>query len=290
MMKHLILATCLISAPVLAQDKREAPISDTEDASLNSVTVGAGRLHSVIGLDVRNGDFVRGSYDDDAVSLDRVPVHAQLGLVYELARDASGDATTWLMLRSSNGIHAPARDETTSPRAWYESNNLVGLAARLAPGLIGAATYTVKASPNGVSDTTHEVSAAFDLNRASGPGSLKPGFATTWRPRGGGGLYTQATLEPGWDLGDAQHAPRLSIPAVLGVGWNDFYDSGSGTRVYGSVGLAVEAPLALGGGHWSMRAEGLAVVRDNRLRALGGSRADHGRVEPYVTLSLSYAH
>lgn len=83
---------------------------------------------------------------------------------------------------------------------------------------------------------------------------------------------------------------HLSIPAVLGVGWNSFYESGSGNRVYGSAGLAVEAPLSLGGGHWSARAEGLAVIRDNSLRALGGNRADHGPVEPYFTLSLSYAY
>lgn len=142
----------------------------------------------VIGLDVRNGDFVRGSYDDDAASLDRLPIHAQIGLVYELVRDPKGDATTWLMVRSSNGFHAPLSDETTSPRAWYESNNLVGLAARLAPGLTGAATYAIKTSPNGVSDTTHEVSAAFSLDRSGGLGSLKPGFAATWRPKGGGGF------------------------------------------------------------------------------------------------------
>lgn len=177
-----------MSAPAFAQEKREAPISDTEDASLGFVTVGSGRLHPVIGLDVRNGDFVRGSYDDDAASLDRLPIHAQIGLVYELVRDPKGDATTWLMVRSSNGFHAPLSDETTSPRAWYESNNLVGLAARLAPGLTGAATYAIKTSPNGVSDTTHEVSAAFSLDRSGGLGSLKPGFAATWRPKGGGGF------------------------------------------------------------------------------------------------------
>lgn len=289
-MKYLILATCLISAPVFAQEKREAPISDTEDASLGSLAVGDGRLHPVIGLDVRNGDFVRGSYDDDAADLDRVPLHAQIGLVYELHRDSTGDAFSWLMLRSSNGFHAPVSDEPTSPRAWYESNNLVGLAARLAPGLTGAATYTLKASPNGVSDTTHEVSAVFSLDRDAGLGLLKPGFAATWRPKGGGGFYTQATIEPGWDLNAAENALHLSIPAALGVGWDSFYETGSGNRIYGSAGLAVEAPLAIGEGHWSARAEALAVVRDNRLRALGGDRADHGTVEPYVTLSVSYAY
>lgn len=289
-MKRTLSLLCLLSTPALAQEKRQAPLSDTEDASLGSVTVGDGWLHPVIGFDLRNGDFVRGSYDDDAADLDRVPAHVQLGLVYELSRAANGDATTWLMLRSSNGFHAPIREERTSPRAWYESNNLLGLATRLAPGLTGAATYTVKTSPNGISDTTHEVSAALSLDRDAGLGALKPGFAATWRPKGGGGLYTQVTIEPGWNLGTGERAPRLSIPAAMGVGWDGFYEPGSGSRVYGSAGLALEAPLAIGGGHWSARAEALALVRDDRLRALGGKRAEHGTVEPYVTLSLSYAY
>lgn len=289
-MKRLIFATCFLSSHAWAQEKREAPISDTEDASLNSVEVGDSRLHPVLSVDVRNGDFVRGSYDDDAASLGRVPVHVQVGAVYELTRQAGGDATAWLEVRSSNGIHSPSVGERTSPRAWYESNNLVGLAASLAPGLKGALTYTVKTSPNGISDTTHELSAALSLDRSSGFGWLNPGVNATWRPKGGGGFYTQATIEPGWKLGEHANAIRVSIPAVLGVGWNDFYESDSGTRAYGSAGLALDVPLAIAGGHWSARAEALALVRDDRLRMLGGERADHGTVEPYVTLRLSYAY
>ncbi|WP_420139067.1 hypothetical protein [Sphingomonas sp.] len=278
----------LLSSPALAQEQRQAPISDTEDAGLNLVDVGPGRLHPLVGLDLRNGDFVRGSYDDDAASLARAPVHVQIGLVYELARKADGDATTWLMLRSSNGLHAPSADERASPRAWYESNTLVGLASRLAPGMTGALTYTVKASPNGISATTHEISGSLALSRDHGLGALKPGLVISWRPKGAGGLYTQATIEPGWSLGQADTAPTLSLPLALGAGWRGFYEPGSGDRVYASGGIALQTPLPIGGGHWSARMEALAVVRDNRLRALGGPRAEHGTFQPYVTLALSY--
>lgn len=254
------------------------------------MTVGEGRLHPVLTLDARNGDFARGDYDDDSADLDRIPVHAQLGLVWEAQHNAEGKPTLWLELRSSNGFHAPAADERTSPRAWYESNNLVGVVAQLAEGLNGALTYTIKASPNGVSDTTHELSISGSYKKDSGLGMLRPGFAVTWRPKGGGGVYTQATIEPGWSLGTGNDAPRLSFPAALGVGWDSFYDPGSGSRLFGSVGAALEHPFTIGSAHLSARAEALALIRDNRLRRLGGPTADHRSVRPYVTLSVTYAY
>ena len=202
----------------------------------------------------------------------------------------AGKPTLWLELRSSNGFHASAADERTSPRAWYESNNLVGVVAQLAEGLNGALTYTIKASPNGVSDTTHELSISGSFKKDGGLGVLRPGFAATWRPKGGGGVYRQATIEPGWSLGAGDSAPRLSFPAALGVGWDSFYDPGSGSRLFGSVGAALEHPFTIGSAHLSARAEALALIRDNRLRRLGEPTADHQSVRPYVTLSVTYAY
>lgn len=287
-MKLLLLPALLAcaSSPAWAQ-RREAPIADTEDASLASVPVGGGRLHVAATLDVRNADFVRGSFDDDPASLDQVPVHVQAGLIHELARDADGEAAAWLMARTSNGFHAPSGEERQAPRSWYESNNLVGAAMRLAPGLIGGVTYAIKASPNGIAGTTHEVSGTVSLGGENGLGSLNPGLVATWRPKGGSGLYTQATMEPGWSLGGGEDAARLSVPAAVGIGWGGFYEPGSGTRAFGSLGAALTVPV---GRRLSARAEALALVRDDRLRRLGGPRADTATVVPYATLALSYSY
>ena len=287
-------ATCLACACVCistarAQGERKAPVSDVEDARLSTVRVGEGRLHPVLGVDVRNGDFVRGVYDDDAAGLRRVPLHVQVGLAVELTRDAGGMPTSWLLARSSNGFHRPSDAERSGPRAWYESNNAIGAAARLGDGVDAAATYTVKTSPNDVSKTTHEMSVAVSMDRESGFGSLKPGFVATWRPKGGSGFYTQASLEPEWRVDVTGAESRLSLPVVVGVGWKGFYEPGSRQRVFGSAGLALETPLPLGDGRrWAIRLETVALVRDAQLRALGGPRADHATVVPYATLSLSY--
>lgn len=283
------MAVCLTLASPAIADSRSVPVSDTEDASLGSQPVGDGRLHAILGLDARNGDFVRGTYDDDGASLGRVPVHAQIGLVYELAR--TGDkADTWLEVRSSNGFHAAGGQESAAPRAWYESNNLIGIEMRLAPDLIGAVSYAIKTSPNGIAATTHEVSAAFSLDGDSGFLLLHPGLAATWRPKGGGGLFVQGMIEPGIDVGQGETPDRLTIPIALGVGTDGFYAQGSGTRAYGRVGVAYAHPFTIGDAHLALRAEASAILRDDKLRRLDPPAASARAIRPLGMIAITYAY
>lgn len=274
-----------------AAPAQSIPAIDTEDATLGSETVGSSaRVHPSLAFDVRNGDFARGNYDDDAADLDRVPVHIQVGMAVELGRDATGAATGWFVLRSSNGIHTPGAAERTGPRGWYESNNLAALVFTPAPGLRAAAVYTIKASPNGVAATTHEASASLAYDGDDAIGGLSPTLVATVRPKGDNGVYTQAGIAPGFDLGTGQDAASLSLPIAIGVGWGGFYAGGSGNRVFGSIGAAVEHPFAVGDTRWAARAEVLALIRDDRLAALSGPDGETDTVVPLVTLSLSMAY
>jgi hypothetical protein len=251
--------------------------------------VGDGRFHPIIGFDVRNGDFARGSYDDDAASLNRLPVHAQLGFGWELHRDATGGADAWLVGTSSNGFHSPASFEQASPRAWYESNNLLGIVVQPAAGLTTGVAYVIKTSPNGVSATTHEASltAAYEAER--GLGILHPSFAATVRPKGGHGVFTQIGIEPGLALSGGPRAAKLSVPLRFGVGWGGFYEAGTGDVTYGSAGLALSKPFSLGATRWRLHAEALAVVRDGTLRRLGSADAETSTVVPLVTIGAALA-
>ncbi|WP_419827068.1 hypothetical protein [Sphingomonas sp.] len=282
----LALAALLSGGPLAA---RTVPTIDTEDADLGSQQVGDRRFHPVIGADVRNGDFARGSYDDDAASLDRLPVHAQLGFGWELHRDTERRADAWLVGTSSNGFHAPASSERTSPRGWYESNNLLGVVIEPAKGLRAGLAYAIKTSPNGVSATTHEASLTAAYEAEHGLGILHPSFAATVRPKGGHGVFTQAGIEPGFALSAGEQAAKLSVPLRFGVGWRGFYEAGSGDVTYGSAGLALSQPLALGGTRWQVRAEALAVVRDGTLRRLGSADAETSTVVPLVTIGAALA-
>lgn len=265
------------------------PTIDTEDASLGSLAVGDGRFHPTLGVDLRNGDFARGGYDDDAANLDRLPVHVQLGFGYDLHRAADGKADLWLVGTSSNGVHAPGIDERTSPRAWYESNNLLGIVGTPTKGLTVGSAYTIKVSPNGVAGTSHEASVTAAYESETGLGALHPSAAATVRPKGGHGLFTQVGIEPQFAMSTRDDRPTFSIPAVLGVGWGGFYEAGTGTVTYGSVGLAYAYPFVMGAAHWRLRIDGLAVVRDDTLRRIGSANAETSTVVPLVTIGLTTA-
>ncbi|TVV72125.1 hypothetical protein [Sphingomonas solaris] len=279
----LILATLIAAAPAGAAT---VPFADTEDATLGAVEVGAGRFHPILSMDLRNGDYARGTYDDDRAGLGRVPLHVAFGFAAELRANAAGEGDLFLIGQSSNGFHAPDRRETTSPRGWYESNNLLGLAWRPAEGLSAAVAYTIKTSPNAVSATTHEASLSAAFSRDEGSGRLRPRLAVTVRPRGANGIYTIAGVAPETTFGDGENAPTLSLPVTVGVGWGGFYGPGSGSRTYASGGLSLSQPVAFARAKASISAELLALVRDDGLRRLDAPNGTTATVVPLGTLTF----
>jgi hypothetical protein len=276
-----------VASPAISQ---QVPTIDTEDATLGSASVGRGRVHPLIALDVRNGDFARGNYDDDAADLNRLPVHLQLGFSAELHRNAEGEADVFLVFNSSNGIHAPVSAERAPPRAWYESNNAVALVASPLRDLRTGIVYAVKTSPNSVSATTHELSLTGSFGGNSALGTLSPTAVVTWRPKGGRGLFTQIGIEPSIALTGQDDGPAISFPVLAGMGWADFYEAGSGGAPYGSMGAAYSHPFDAAGARWQFRAEALGVVRSDRLRHLGSAGAEHSTVVPVATVSLRLAY
>lgn len=266
------------------------PFSDTEDSSLGDIAVGEGSWHPIGRLNLRNGDYARGSYDDDSSSLSRIPVHVELGLVYDLKEAINGAGGMWLEVHSSNGVHAPSSQETRNPRAWYESNNLVGFVFAPTKDLRTSLSYTIKTSPNDVASTSHEASVALSYQSDRGVGWLRPNAVATIRPKGGHGLYTQLAIEPEWKLGAAENALSLSMPALIGIGWSGFYEPGSGTVGYSSIGLAATQPFMVGAAKWSLRGEIAALVRDRTLARLDGDDANRATVVPIGQLTLSLAY
>ena len=281
----------LVSATVLntevAHAQQNIPTSDTEDAELGSLPVRPGRWHLFATVDVRNGDYARGSYDDDASGLHQVPIHAQLGLAINLHQKIDGSADAVLLVETNNGFHGPRVAETSTPRAWYESNNLLGIALRPLKDVTMAFSYTNKSSPNGVSGTTHEISGAFAYEGASALGQLHPTATITLRPAAGRGAYAQVGAEPSLKLSKSSSSGEISIPLHVGVGWGGFYETGTGTVTYGNIGLAFSQPFSPAGKRVRFRAEVLALIRDPTLRRLDGDQADHAAVVPLATISLA---
>lgn len=279
-------AAMVAATPALAQS---IPYADTEDATLSEIDVGNGDLHPIVSVDLRNGDYARGALDDDNAGLGRVPLHVALGGAAVIHRRADGRANLFVMGQSSNGFHAPADDERARPRAWYESNNLVGLAWRPVEGLNAAVTYTIKTSPNGVAPKSHEASVTLLYTADSSFGRLKPRAAVTRRTRGEGGFYTMAGIMPSFDLSERERGPSVSLPVTIGVGWRGFYAADSGNRLFGSAGVSLAQPVRLGQANATLQAEVLALLRDDRLRRLDAPGGTTATIVPYATVSFSVA-
>jgi len=280
---------CVAATPAWAQAGATVPFVDTEDATLSTIEVGAGDLHPILSVDLRNGDYARGAYDDDGAGIDRVPVHVAIGGAAVLKRRGDGQATLFLVGQSSNGFHAPRPAERAQPRGWYESNTIVALAWRPLDGLSAAAAYAVKASPNGVAATTHEASLTFLYTGGDAIGRLAPRLAVTRRTRGQGGTYTIVGIAPEMPLSGRDDGPTLSVPVTVGVGWRSFYAAGSGDRVFGSAGVSIAQPVRIGGAKASVQLEMLALVRDDALRRLDAPGGTTAPVVPLATLSMTMA-
>lgn len=277
----------LATFPTLADD---LPALDTETGEIGSTQVGSGFFHPMLTVDVRNGDFTRGAYDDDAADFEQVPLHLQFGLGVELHRNEIGDPDATLLFVSSNGFHEARPKEFASPHDWYESNNLVGLVVSPADGLQTALSFTVKSSPNDVAETTYELNLAAEYMQDTGLAWLHPSAVATVRPNKGDGAYTQVGLEPEFDLTDGEDGPAISVPLRFGVGWSDFYEPDTGDLAFGSVGLAYSYPFETGGVKWQFHAEALALIRDKGLRLLDPAPEDRDTVVPYATISLTVAY
>ncbi|MEH3106893.1 MAG: hypothetical protein PGN09_06280 [Sphingomonas fennica] len=277
---------CALLAAGGAQAAVPLPFADTEDATLSTVEGGDRGFVPILTLDLRNGDFARGAYDDDGAGLARLPVHVAIGAAAIVSRRADGSPSLALIGQSSNGFHAPAGQERNAPRTWYESNTIAGLAWQPANGLTAAALYAIKTSPNGIAPTSHEASLSILYAADDGIGRLKPRFAVTRRTRGDGGVYTIAGLSPEWTLAQGEDAATIALPIAVGIGWGGFYAAGSGDRAYGSAGLSLARPIRVAGARATIQAEILALVRDARLARLDAPEGRTDRVVPLATLSF----
>lgn len=265
------------------------PLLDTDDSSLGQTAVTAGRIHPLGQLGVGNGDFTRGAYDGDPADLNRLPVQTLLAIGAELRHAADGTPTLWLEGVTTNNFHAPHAADPTSPRIWYDNNNLLGLIAQLSPRLRGALTYVIKTTPNGFSSTIHEANASVQFAGNGLLGAIKPGAVVTVHPYGGHGVYSQIGVTPAWHLRGGSDGPTLSFPLKAGIGWSGFYGTGTGDATYGAAGLAYVHPVRLGRVKAAFHAQAAALIRSRAVARLGNDEADHGTVVPLASIGFSVA-
>ena len=287
--KMAIIVLSVTISEVSPLNAKDFPTIDS-DGHLGKAATGDGDLHMVVDVSVANGDFSRGAFDDDAASVDQLPMHGSATLAWTLHRDAASNPDLWIEASSANGFHSPVAIERTSPRAWYESNNLLAVLYKPNNTTNAALSYLIKTSPNGISPTSHELAASVGYATKNGIGSLAPSVVLSVHTRGGKGVYSLFSIDPNFKLAERDSSPTLSVPVRFGIGWDDFYGSGTGTAVYGSAGLAFARPFALGSTNGKIHAELLALFRDKTVRSLGKRDAENAAVVPLATIGISLSY
>jgi hypothetical protein len=268
----------LTSAPAAAL-AQERTVTFGQVGSLGDVGVAespnTGRVHVSGGLRLDTADYFRGAFDDVPERLDEIVIGPDLSLTFELVREPTGFLRDLsLTLGTQNGLADQVQRTDSLNDWWYESNNFVGLAARLPADWVVGLTYTLYTSPNDVSPTFQEAALAAKYTGRLFGLSLNPqlkvvvpldrennAFQT--------GVYTELALAPA--IKPFGNAVTVSFPLAVGAGFDGYYGPDDDASVHGTGGVNVSIPLTLipsSYGRWSLGIGGHVVVRDGDIRRL----------------------
>ncbi len=154
---------------------------------------------------------------------------------------------------------------------WYEFDWYVGIAATFSGGFSANLQYVEFLSPAQAFGSAKNLilNVAFDDSPYLGKFSVKPYAQVLYETSGKAGngsddqgIYLELGINPGMTLMEEGDYPvSLSLPAAIGLGFNDFYGDGDGDdEFFGGfrIGVAAGVPLAFmntaGYGSWSASA------------------------------------
>lgn len=270
----LILATLsglLLPGAGTAQERQPFTYMGVLGDIQQSMTANPGHVHVSFSLALATADYFRGGFDDVPDDLDELAFGPSLSLILDAWRRPSGPLQGLsLTLGTQNNLADQVQPVDSEVHDWYESNNFVGVAARFAGGWRAGTTYTIYSSPNDVSPTVHELAFAVGYGGDNVLGRLAPQAKVATRVDDNDGVYAELQLAPAFTpLGDVV---TLTVPVVLGVGFDDYYGADTGTSVYGSVGLTAGFPLRFvpsDYGAWTFTVGADMLVRDGDIRRTG---------------------
>lgn len=174
-------------------------------------------------------------------------------------------AGIWNSLHTHNEIPG----QTGELGGWYEFDWYVGIAATLGGGFSANLQYVEFLSPAQAFGSAKNLilNVAFDDSPYLAKFAMKPYaqilYETSGKAGSGsddGGIYLELGINPGITLMEEGDYPvTLSVPAAIGLGFNDFYgDEDGDDELFGGVriGVAAGAPLTFmnksGYGTWSI--------------------------------------
>lgn len=291
--------TCLVAAMLMAAPATSAMADEflhvTPDGSLaRTNTPIPGPLHSTITVGVETNDYFRGAFDGVQEDIDEVNGRVGLGVAMKLYENPGSTGLNELSISggTDNGL---TNGSAANEGDWHESNNYVGLTAGFGDGFQTGLTYTFYSAPDIRGwDDVHEVALAAGYGGDDFAGALAPQAKLATPVDENDGWYGEFSLRPSFPVGQVNAgAVEVALPMVVGVGFDDYYDSPSGdTGVYGSVGAELGVPLAVPSdyGNWTMTAGVNATFRDTTIKRAGGPLDDGGDTVFGGMLKLTVAY
>lgn len=240
----------LLAALIVAAAAAVPTTSFAQEAAAADPAPNTGAFHFGADLTYTTSYFFRGYNQEDTGLILQPNVYATFNAVN------SDDVIVDLKVGSWNSVHS---EQTASDGIWFESD-LYALASVNVQGFKFNVGYTLYTYPDDAFDAIHEVgvSTGFDdtklWEKLGVKGlSLNPEVGAYFEVDDGNGeedIYGELKLTPSYQL-DMPEIPvlgkaKLSLPAVLGVSFDDYYlDSDGDNEFFGyvSVGAFFSVPL-----------------------------------------------
>jgi hypothetical protein len=254
------------------------------------------RVHVSGATGVSTADFFRGAFDDVEEDLDDLTFPINLSATIELwpgrqglLRDLSLSFGTANNLASDEERPLLAEDGI-----WYESDQFVGLGARLGENWLAGLTYSIYTVPVSDIDPLQEVAVSIRYTGSDPIGGLSPQLKLAVPVEEKDGAFLQLTGGPSFTLREGSRFPvTLSTPLTLGIGFDDYYGRGTETTGYIGFGPSASIPLPFVPseqyGSWTLSAGVDLLARADGLRETQPAFADDTVVAiGSVLLSFSY--
>lgn len=291
----LALSTTLACLPAAAQEQTTITYTSVLGDIEHTRTPNRGRIHVGGNVGAETADYFRGVFDDVPEGLDEIAVGPDLSVIVELWRGGQADwlQNLTLTVGTQNNLADQVQPVDSSVRDWYESNNFVGLGARLAGDWLLGVIYTVYTSPNDVSPTAEEVAVAGSYRGDNFLGRLAPQLKVAKRVDPDRGVYTELRLTPSLTLFEGAAYPlTLRAPLTLGVGFDDYY-AGEDVAGFIGVGLNGSIPLAFipsDYGVWRFTGGVEIFIRDDELRRQDGPFGSRDTAVVIGSVSISFVY
>jgi hypothetical protein len=202
-------------------------------------------------------------------------------------------ADTWRGVSFTAGIQNGLSDKdpyrnAESPEWWYDANPYFGLAGRLPSDILAGFTYTAHTSPNRIQQNWEEFALSLKYDGANGIGWLQPSVKAAAAVSGRDGVFLSVGIEPHMIIG---RDVTLSLPIVLGSGFDNYYRSGWDGFVSGSlVGSVPLRFLTPDYGNWRLNAGLHLIVRDDNLEDIGKPFDDASNSVFYASIGVSFLY